>query len=202
MNNNCLFAVQFHPSLPILLTGSEDCTVRIWHANTYRLQNSVNYGLDRVWCIAAQKGSNNICIGYDEGSVMIKVLKAMFYLFKLFMVLLIVFKIFFFLHFNCLCTCSWVEKSPPCRWTLVARWCLLGMRRCSRLTSKQLLMPRQTFRMGRGFPWQSRTWAPVIFTRRPFSTTQMDGENSIIRPCHSGMNIAILSFELIFFCVC
>lgn len=65
-------SVQFHPSLPVLLTGSEDCTVKVWHANTYRLQNTLNYGLDRVWCISAQKASNNLCIGYDEGSVMVK----------------------------------------------------------------------------------------------------------------------------------
>jgi len=65
-------SVQFHPSLPILLTGSEDCTVKIWHANTYRQQNSLNYGLDRVWCIAAQKSTNSVCLGYDEGSVMVK----------------------------------------------------------------------------------------------------------------------------------
>lgn len=65
-------AVCFHPELPIIMTGSEDCTVRVWHANTYRLENTLNYGLDRVWCIAALKGSNNICFGYDEGSVMVK----------------------------------------------------------------------------------------------------------------------------------
>lgn len=29
-------AVCFHPELPIILTGSEDGTVRIWHATTYR----------------------------------------------------------------------------------------------------------------------------------------------------------------------
>ncbi|KAK7070650.1 Coatomer subunit beta' [Halocaridina rubra] len=65
-------SVCFHPELPIILTGSEDCTVRVWHVNTYRLENSLNYGLDRVWCISALKGSNNVCFGYDEGSVMIK----------------------------------------------------------------------------------------------------------------------------------
>lgn len=65
--------VSFHPELPIILTGSEDCTVRVWHANTYRLENTLNYGLDRVWCISALKGSNNVCFGYDEGSVMVKV---------------------------------------------------------------------------------------------------------------------------------
>ncbi len=32
----------------------------------------MNYGLERVWCISAQRGSNTIAIGYDEGSVIIK----------------------------------------------------------------------------------------------------------------------------------
>ena len=48
-------------------------TVRIWHANTYRLESTLNYGLERVWTIACQKGSNNVALGYDEGSIMIKV---------------------------------------------------------------------------------------------------------------------------------
>lgn len=52
-----------------VLTG----TVRIWHANTYRLESTLNYGLERVWAIAAQKGSNNVALGYDEGSIIIKV---------------------------------------------------------------------------------------------------------------------------------
>ncbi|XP_025082597.1 coatomer subunit beta'-like isoform X1 [Pomacea canaliculata] len=65
-------AVSFHPELPIILTGSEDGTVRIWHANTYRLESTLNYGLERVWTIACQKGSNNVAIGYDEGSIIIK----------------------------------------------------------------------------------------------------------------------------------
>ena len=66
-------AVSFHPELPIIMTGSEDGTVRVWHANTYRLECTLNYGLERVWTMAAHKGSNNVAIGYDEGSIMIKV---------------------------------------------------------------------------------------------------------------------------------
>ncbi|KAJ8687564.1 hypothetical protein QAD02_023358 [Eretmocerus hayati] len=66
-------AVCFHPELPIILTGSEDGTVRIWHAGTYRLEAPLNYGFERVWTIASMKGSNNVAIGYDEGSIMIKV---------------------------------------------------------------------------------------------------------------------------------
>ena len=48
-------------------------TVRVWHANTYRLESTLNYGLERVWAIACRKGSNNVALGYDEGSIMIKV---------------------------------------------------------------------------------------------------------------------------------
>jgi len=66
-------AVCFHPELPIIMTGSEDGTVRIWHANTYRLESTLNYGLERVWTITATRATNNVAIGYDEGSIMIKV---------------------------------------------------------------------------------------------------------------------------------
>lgn len=65
-------AVCFHPELPVILTGSEDGTVRVWHANTYRLENTLNYGLERVWTIASLRGSNDVAIGYDEGSILIK----------------------------------------------------------------------------------------------------------------------------------
>jgi len=65
-------AVSFHPELPIIMTGSEDGTVRIWHANTYRLETTLNYGLERVWTISSMKGSNSVALGYDEGSIIIK----------------------------------------------------------------------------------------------------------------------------------
>jgi len=62
----------FHPTLPIIMTGSEDGTVRIWHAATYRLEATLNYLLERVWSVAVLKGSNSAAIGYDEGTVVIK----------------------------------------------------------------------------------------------------------------------------------
>merc|ERR1719495_2477264 len=64
--------VSFHPELPIILTGSEDGTVKIWHANTYRLETTLNYGLERVWSIGVLRGSNNVALGYDEGAILIK----------------------------------------------------------------------------------------------------------------------------------
>lgn len=48
-------------------------TVRVWHSNTYRLENTLNYGMERVWCICGQPGSNSVAIGFDEGSIIIKV---------------------------------------------------------------------------------------------------------------------------------
>ncbi|ETN73300.1 hypothetical protein NECAME_04298 [Necator americanus] len=65
-------SVCFHPELPLIITGSEDSTVRLWHSSTYRLETTLNYGLERVWCIQAQRGSNTVAIGYDEGSVTLK----------------------------------------------------------------------------------------------------------------------------------
>jgi len=62
----------FHPELPVIITGSEDGTVKIWHSNTYRLEKTLNYGMERVWSIAHCRGSNAVAIGYDEGTVMIK----------------------------------------------------------------------------------------------------------------------------------
>ena len=41
-----------------LAAGSEDGTVRIWHSTTYRLENTLNYGLERCWTVSAIKGSN------------------------------------------------------------------------------------------------------------------------------------------------
>jgi len=66
-------AVAFHPELPLLISGSEDGTLRLWHSTTYRLENTLNYGLERVWALAVLKGSNDVAVGYDEGTVMFKV---------------------------------------------------------------------------------------------------------------------------------
>ncbi|CAF1122888.1 unnamed protein product [Didymodactylos carnosus] len=64
--------VAFHRELPIILSGSEDGTVKLWHSNTYRLESTLNYGMERCWTISCLKGSNNVALGYDEGTMMIK----------------------------------------------------------------------------------------------------------------------------------
>ena len=65
-------SVLFHPRLPVLVSASEDGTVRLWHATTYRAETTLNYGLERAWSIAAARESNGLAIGYDEGTVLIK----------------------------------------------------------------------------------------------------------------------------------
>uniref|UniRef100_A0A4W5PBH7 Coatomer subunit beta' n=1 Tax=Hucho hucho TaxID=62062 RepID=A0A4W5PBH7_9TELE len=57
---------------PYLISGADDRTVRVWHSSTYRLENTLNYGMERVWCVCGQRGANSVALGYDEGSIIIK----------------------------------------------------------------------------------------------------------------------------------
>ncbi|KAF8583901.1 coatomer beta [Ramaria rubella] len=70
--SNVSFAV-FHYSLPVIVSGSEDGTVKIWNSGTYRLENTLSYALERAWCVALRKGSNDVAVGFDEGVVVIKI---------------------------------------------------------------------------------------------------------------------------------
>lgn len=69
--SNVSFAT-FHPTLPLIISGAEDGTVKLWHANTYRLESTLDYALERVWCIACQSQRNDIVLGFDEGVVVVK----------------------------------------------------------------------------------------------------------------------------------
>lgn len=71
-HTNNVTSTVFHPVLPVILSGSEDGSVRVWHSATYRLEVTLNYLLERAWCIHCMKGSINASIGYDEGTVVIK----------------------------------------------------------------------------------------------------------------------------------
>jgi coatomer subunit beta' len=65
-------SVCFHPRLPLIISASEDGTVRLWHATTYRPETTLNYGLERAWCVAVCKESNKVALGYDEGTIVLK----------------------------------------------------------------------------------------------------------------------------------
>jgi coatomer subunit beta' len=59
-------AVCFHPRLPVIVSGSEDGTVRIWHNSTYRLETTLNYGMERCWTVGCAVDSNKVRAGSDD----------------------------------------------------------------------------------------------------------------------------------------
>ncbi|KAH6908239.1 coatomer protein [Coprinopsis sp. MPI-PUGE-AT-0042] len=69
--NNVSFAIWLE-GMPVIISGSEDGTIKIWNAGTYRVENTLSYGLERAWCVALRKGANEVAVGFDEGVVIIK----------------------------------------------------------------------------------------------------------------------------------
>lgn len=65
-------SVIFHPEMPIIISGSEDDMINIWDSTTYKQITQLQYGLKRVWSIAAVPESNYIAFGFDEGTIVIK----------------------------------------------------------------------------------------------------------------------------------
>lgn len=70
-SSNVSFAC-YHPELPVIISGSEDGSIKIWHANTYRLEQTLSYGLERAWCVSSQRGRQGIAMGFDDGAVVVK----------------------------------------------------------------------------------------------------------------------------------
>lgn len=69
--DNVLFAV-FHPSLPLIVSGSEGGTLKVWNSGTYELENTLSYALERAWCIAIRPQGNEVAVGYDKGVDVVK----------------------------------------------------------------------------------------------------------------------------------
>jgi coatomer subunit beta' len=65
-------SVCFHPRLPLVISACEDGTVRLWHSTTYRPESTLNYGMERAWAVAVTKDANKLAVGYDEGTVVLK----------------------------------------------------------------------------------------------------------------------------------
>jgi len=65
-------SVLFHPKLPLIASASEDGTVRIWQSATYRMESTLNYGMERAWALAATAEANKLAIGFDEGCVVVE----------------------------------------------------------------------------------------------------------------------------------
>jgi len=66
-------AAFFHPTLPIILTASEDSTIKVWSTADYRLESTLLVGArTRVWSCAWREGSQALAIGSDSGAVMLE----------------------------------------------------------------------------------------------------------------------------------
>ncbi|KAL0477356.1 COPB2 [Acrasis kona] len=61
----------FHPKLPFIITGSEDHVVNIWNSTTYRLEETINSGLERVWAVG-YASDTKLALGYDGGTVVLR----------------------------------------------------------------------------------------------------------------------------------
>ena len=69
--SNVSFSV-YHADLPLMISGSEDGSVKLWSATTFRLEQTLSYGLERAWCVATQRGRQNVAFGFDDGAVVVK----------------------------------------------------------------------------------------------------------------------------------
>ncbi|QHN94661.1 Coatomer subunit [Arachis hypogaea] len=72
-HGNNVIAVCSHSELPIIITASEDSTVKIWDNVTNRLQNTLKFDLERIWSIGYKKGSSRVAFGCDKGFVIVKI---------------------------------------------------------------------------------------------------------------------------------
>ncbi|KAF1775234.1 WD40-repeat-containing domain [Phytophthora cactorum] len=69
---NNLTSVLYHPRLPLIISACEDGAVRMWHSTTYRAETTLNYGMERSWSLAALPSANTLAIGYDEGTIVLR----------------------------------------------------------------------------------------------------------------------------------
>nr|ABA92127.1 Coatomer beta subunit, putative [Oryza sativa Japonica Group] len=72
-HTDCITCVCSHPDLPILLTGSNDETVRLWNATTFKLEGVLDFELGKVTAIVCLKGSKRVAIGHDAGLVITEI---------------------------------------------------------------------------------------------------------------------------------
>mmetsp|Transcript_41770 Transcript_41770/g.96744 ORF Transcript_41770/g.96744 Transcript_41770/m.96744 type:complete len:398 (-) Transcript_41770:79-1272(-) len=65
-------AVVFHPTEPVLLTGSEDRTVQMWNTETFDIEETWDRHLDRVCSLAVGSASDALAVGHALGTTVVE----------------------------------------------------------------------------------------------------------------------------------
>lgn len=70
--HNVSFAV-WHPELPLIISGSEDSTLKVWNSRTYKLEQTLNWSMERAWCVATRAALNMVAIGFETGALALRI---------------------------------------------------------------------------------------------------------------------------------
>jgi coatomer subunit beta' len=57
----------------LIISGSEDGCVKFWNANTFKIEDSKIFSLDKVWDIATIKDQNLVGLGCEEGTLVLRI---------------------------------------------------------------------------------------------------------------------------------
>jgi hypothetical protein len=60
-------------ALALLASVHADDATAATAAAAARLENTLNYGMERIWAIGVMKGSNSVAFGFDEGVAVVKI---------------------------------------------------------------------------------------------------------------------------------
>jgi coatomer subunit beta' len=81
-NRHCVFTFEghednissllFHPELPILISGSEDRSCKFWNINTFKLEDTKQFGYDTIWDLACQNSLNMVALGCEEATLVVR----------------------------------------------------------------------------------------------------------------------------------